>query len=247
MSNATTDTAKPSRQPAICTPSEAERCLRKITLIGQRVTETHRQSSWRQRTRSASINFTLESLYQALNECQVVLRCWQTIGSHCHGGRNGEAGDISAQTKNIIVKNRLRLAQQNFAIVFPNTKDFNIVSGYVLKLGQAKFRLLECFVSTLSEAFPSLPREVLQLIWEYSQCGPPPKYHVRRNDFPPFNAACFDDHDGWTAFVELKTVVNSIYRAVIKRGFRNSNLDCLRPMIDTCLRNIDRVIICQNR
>ena len=95
--------------------------------------------------------------------------------------------------------------------------------------------------------FFSLPREVLQLIWEYSQCGPPPKYHVRRNDFPPFNAACFDDHDGWTAFVELKTVVNSIYRAVIKRGFRNSNLDCLRPMIDTCLRNIDRVIICQNR
>ena len=95
--------------------------------------------------------------------------------------------------------------------------------------------------------FFSLPREVLQLIWEYSQCGPPPKYHVRRNDFPPFNAACFDEHDGWTAFVELKTVVNSIYRAVIKRGFRNSNLDCLRPMIDTCLRNIDRVIICQNR
>ena len=102
-------------------------------------------------------------------------------------------------------------------------------------------------VSGQTWLFFSLPREVLQLIWEYSQCGPPPKYHVRRNDFPPFNAACFDDHDGWTAFVELKTVVNSIYRAVIKRGFRNSNLDCLRPMIDTCLRNIDRVIICQNR
>ena len=203
-----------------------ETCLRRITVIGNRVTQAHRSTSWRQRTRSASLNFRPESLYQALDECQTVLRSWQTIGRH------------ESATNNMIVRNRLFTAKHNFLRVFPC---FESVDNCVYRLGKAKFRLLEHFSASLAPILPAnLPYEVLQIIWKYSQCSPNPKY-VSSAPLP------IGDHEGWMAFVELKTITNSVYRAVIRRGFRNSNLDHLRPMIDACLMNIDKLFAEKSR
>jgi len=210
--------------------SQQQKCLKTIRLVGKRVTQTHKNSSWRTRTRSAAANFKLESLYEALDECQLVLRSWQTLGT-----TKVQLFNIS----NVHVGGECVLrSQQNFFRVFP-AQDGEIVDSYLGKLSLVKSRLQKHFEACMADIFPvALPIEVVRIIWEHSQCAPMPKYQCNSN-------GVFDESDARMSFVELKTIVSSIYCAVIRLGPREPglrNLDHLRPMIDTCMKNLEKIV-----
>ena len=195
-----------------------EQSLKRITKIGHKVTQSHRQSPWSQRTRSASVNFRVESLYFAIDECQTALRSWAVIAA---------SSDFST-VSNIIVKNRLEIAKRNFKKVF---KDLDVIEVYVRRLNLCKFKCLNLFVELLVRVIP-LPFEILEKIWKYSQTGET-KYSC-----PKING--LDDHDAWMSYIELKTIVNSVFRAVIKRG-GTSHLDSFKLNVDNCINSLEKL------